>query len=47
MDERNTLLEQIMAYDFVLIDLGLYLNTHPSDRNALRDYKMALEHSEN
>jgi len=47
MDERNTLLEQIMAYEFVLIDLQLYLDTHPADKNALRDYKMALDHSEN
>lgn len=47
MDEQTTLLEQIMAYDFALYDLQLFLNTHPSDANALRDYKMALEQSEN
>ena len=46
MDEQTTLLEQIMAYD-ALYDLQLFLNTHPSDTNALRDYKMALEQSEN
>lgn len=47
MDEQTTLMEQIMAYDFVLYDLQLFLDTHPSDANALRDYKMALDQSEN
>ena len=30
MDERQKLLEQIMAYDFCMIDLGLFIDTHPS-----------------
>ena len=47
MDEQTTLLEQIMAYDFALYDLQLFLDTHPSDENALRDYKMAHEQSDN
>lgn len=46
MDEQTALLEQIMAYDFVLVDLQLFLDTHPSDENALKDYKMCLEQSD-
>ena len=46
MDEREKLLEQIMAYDFVMTDLNLYLNTHPSDENALKDYRACLEESD-
>ena len=29
MDGKNELLEQIRAVDFALIDLNLYLDTHP------------------
>ena len=46
MDDRQKLLEQIMAYDFCLVDLGLFLDTHPSDANALKDYRMCFEESE-
>lgn len=35
---RNELLERISAIDFYLIDLNLYLNTHPSDEEALMKY---------
>jgi spore coat protein JB len=33
--ERELLLRNIMALDFTLIDLNLYLNTHPRDMKAL------------
>ncbi len=33
---RNEMLMQIMQLDFYLIDLGLYLNTHPDDKDAVR-----------
>jgi len=32
------LLEQIMASDFMIVDLHLYLNTHPMDREAIAKY---------
>lgn len=35
MSERDTLLARIQAYGFALLDLGLYLDTHPYDKNAL------------
>ncbi len=36
-DEKDKLglLQQIMAADFMMIDLHLYLNTHPMDRDAI------------
>lgn len=35
MTERATLLQRIQAYSFALVDLGMYLDTHPYDKNAL------------
>ncbi len=32
---RERLLREVMALDFALIDLGLYLDTHPCDQRAL------------
>lgn len=32
---REALLKEIMAIDFSVIDLNLYLNTHPNDQRAL------------
>lgn len=43
--ERLELLLEIMALEFSLIDLNLYLDTHPSDRRALtlfNEYTMRL-----
>lgn len=31
----NSLLHQIHAYDFALIEINLYLDTHPCDQEAL------------
>lgn len=36
---KNVLMRKIMEYCFALTDLGLYLDTHPSDQNALADFK--------
>lgn len=33
--ERKTLLNEIGKVDFVLVELNLYLDTHPFDRQAL------------
>lgn len=35
---RESLLKQLMALDFMAVDLQLYLNTHPNDKNALMRY---------
>lgn len=35
MNEKNTLLKELSALHFSLIDLNLYLNTHPFDTKAL------------
>lgn len=37
-DEYYRLLEQIQAADFVLVELTLYLDTHPHDRLALQQF---------
>ncbi|HCW05672.1 MAG TPA: spore coat protein CotJB [Clostridium sp.] len=36
-DDKNKfkLLEQIMSIDFMIVDLNLYLNTHPMDKEAI------------
>ena len=44
--DRNEMMEQIMALEFTLIDLGQYLDTHPYDDNAIEyfnDYKQELQ----
>ncbi|MBE3596837.1 MAG: spore coat protein CotJB [Hydrogenibacillus sp.] len=39
MDARYyELLEQLQAVDFVLVDLNLYLDTHPTDVQAIQQY---------
>lgn len=35
---KKDLLKNITVLDFMMIDLHLYLNTHPNDRNALSNY---------
>jgi len=42
MMNRNELLKQLTALDFMLVDLQLYLDTHPYDRDALMKYNAAL-----
>lgn len=41
----NTALAELMALEFALVDLGLYLDTHPSDTEAFELYTkyVALE----
>ncbi|MCZ8513447.1 spore coat protein CotJB [Paenibacillus filicis] len=33
-----TLLEELQALDFVLVELTLYLDTHPNDGHAIQQY---------
>jgi spore coat protein JB len=40
--ERETLLFQVMQYKFALIELNLYLDTHPSDTETINLYNKYL-----
>lgn len=42
---RDELLKQLSAIDFMVIELHLYLNTHPDDREALMRYNCAATQS--
>lgn len=42
-DNQAALLKKIMEIDFTCIDLNLYLDTHPEDQKALRDYNYYSE----
>ena len=33
------MLKQLMAYDFVQLELNLYLDTHPHDQKALKEFQ--------
>lgn len=41
MNDRNRdrMLKQLMAYDFTLIELNLFLDTHPHDQKALQEFQ--------
>lgn len=39
---REQLLCELTALDFVAVDLQLYLNTHPCDNDALRKYNQIV-----
>jgi spore coat protein JB len=41
--KREQLLREIQAADFTLIDLNLYLDTHPSDQRALTLYNNSAQ----
>ena len=44
---RDELLQSLTAVDFYIIDMNLYLNTHPDDRDALAKYnEMVLKAKE-
>ncbi|MFY4775019.1 spore coat protein CotJB [Metabacillus sp. RGM 3146] len=38
-------LEKIQAVDFVIAELILYLDTHPNDSNAIRQYNQFAQYS--
>ncbi|RHW34147.1 spore coat protein CotJB [Neobacillus notoginsengisoli] len=44
-DEYYQLMRQIQAADFVLVELTLYLDTHPDDENALQQFKQYSDFS--
>ena len=46
MSDRENLLRNVQIADFALVEAGLYLDTHPTDQNALeyyRSYQKELE----
>lgn len=43
MTERDCLMKKIATYDFAIVELHLFLDTHPNDADAARkldEYKM-------
>ncbi|WP_226670531.1 spore coat protein CotJB [Metabacillus litoralis] len=44
-DEYYQLLGEIQAIDFVLVELTLYLDTHPDDIQALQQFNQAAVNS--
>ncbi|MGG3888529.1 spore coat protein CotJB [Metabacillus fastidiosus] len=44
-DEYYQLLEEIQAADFVLVELTLYLDTHPDDMHALQQFNQFVKYS--
>ena len=43
MMDKNKLFEEIKEYDFTVIELALYLDTHPNDVKALEIYTAVSE----
>ena len=46
MECKNDKLKELMAQDFKLYDLQLYLNTHPDDVEAIEAYRELAEEAE-
>ncbi|MDP4151957.1 MAG: spore coat protein CotJB [Bacillota bacterium] len=44
-NRQESLLRKIQEYEFYAIDLNLYLDTHPTDKRALRMFKETVEKS--
>jgi len=40
---RDEMLQKLMALDFFILDLHLYLDTHPTDRDAITKYNAAVK----
>lgn len=43
MDNRTTLLYRIRAYDFAIVEMNLFLDTHPTDEQAISLFHMYQE----
>ncbi|KHD85796.1 spore coat protein CotJB [Heyndrickxia ginsengihumi] len=41
--EYYQLLEELQALDFVIVELNLYLDTHPDDQNAIEQYNATVK----
>lgn len=44
--QHDNLLQELMAADFTLIDLNLYLDTHPYDQRAIALFNSNLERAQ-
>ena len=45
--DREMLLESLTALDFMAVDLGLFLNTHPEDLEAIEHYNSIIAAAQN
>jgi len=43
--EYYTLMKQIQETDFVIVELNLYLDTHPEDQAAIAQFNQFTQHS--
>ena len=41
--DRDMILRELMELDFMVVDLQLFLDTHPNDREALETYNSVIE----
>ena len=46
MTRYNKDFEELMALQFAIVELNLFLDTHPDDEQALRDYNRLVEQFE-
>ncbi|NLK38477.1 MAG: spore coat protein CotJB [Epulopiscium sp.] len=44
--DRDEVLNNLTSLDFMAVDLGLYLNTHPTDAEAIAAYNQVIEAAE-
>ncbi|MFD0620320.1 MULTISPECIES: spore coat protein CotJB [Paenibacillus] len=42
-DEYYKLLHELQAVDFVLLELALFLNTHPNDMKSIQQFNQGVE----
>lgn len=40
---RESLLKELTTLDFIAVDMALYLDTHPDDINAIKEYNKVIE----
>ena len=45
-NDRMRMLKKLQMYDFVLLELGLFLNSHPEDSEALKKFHMYQKKAE-
>lgn len=41
--QKEMMLSELMSIDFTIIELNLYLNTHPNDQYALNMYNASVQ----
>ncbi len=41
--DRDSLLERLTVLDFMAVDLALFLNTHPNNKEAIAQYNKIIE----